>query len=159
MRVLANTKGLGFGNARGDVSYRLSEELISITWQMARTRGEDEISTRCVVSLILIILHLGSIGQRGIDTVSTRRGVLVNTECLLLANIGEGRGISRQRNARVLVLKQPSGLGRNEGWGFWADIGPKCTCMQNIIGSDPSEPRVPKCVTLHDIEASINLMD
>ena len=57
MRVLANTKGLGFGNARGDVSYRLSEELISITWQMARTRGEDEISTRCVVSLILIILH------------------------------------------------------------------------------------------------------
>ena len=51
---------------------------------MTMVRDNGMISTRCVASLILSILHLDSGNQGGVVDASLRRGVLVNIECLLL---------------------------------------------------------------------------
>ena len=53
--------------------------------------------------------------------VSQRRGVLFNTECLLLLNIREEGGKNHYKEVRVSALKLPSGLGRKQGWWLWAD--------------------------------------
>ena len=71
---------------------------------MVMTMDYGMTSTRCVASLIPIILHLDSGGQCEVDRASLRRGVLVNTRVPFACDIGvEGR-IGHQRKTRVLVL-------------------------------------------------------
>ena len=79
-------------------------------------------STRCVVSFILIILHLDSVSQGDTHKANTRRKVLVTTECFLFATLEWGEVLVTRK--RLCISPEPSsGLGRIEGWGFWADTG------------------------------------
>ena len=70
-------------------------QLLSSTSSIVRGDGKRVVmtSTRCVVSLILSILHLDSVSQGDIHRASTRRRELVNIECLLLATLEMRRNI------------------------------------------------------------------
>ena len=61
--------------------------------------------------------------------VSTRRGVLLNTECL--------ECLCEEKEVLRVSYNQPPGLGRTQGWGLWADSGCLQTLLSRYLAPDP----------------------
>ena len=59
--------------------------------------------------------------------ISTRRGVFVNTDCLKCLEV--------TRIDSYVSYNQPSGLGRTQGWGLWADTPQVKKITSKILGN------------------------